>query len=183
MFIAFHLAIGLLAYSTLKLPAQALPPKPLPQREFVISITVSETQANPTQAKSWSIAMLAKEGSIPACFIGEEIPVTVAGESIKIGQQGVALQVQATMTEKKQIHIGGLFEVREPLLNRRKQLIKEALGSQCFSEFVKVGEPITAKLDLRKKNGKQYTMTLMVKEIRKGNGKRIWEVNVQKNAP
>jgi len=161
------LAIGLLGYSSLNLLAQAQPPKPLHQREFVITVTISETQANPTRASLWSIEMLTKEGNALTCFIGEEIPVTVAGGTIEISQQGIALQVHATIAEKNKIHIGGLFELREPLLNKWKQLTKEALSSQCFSEFVKVGEPITAKMDLRKKNGKQYTIVLKVREIRK----------------
>jgi hypothetical protein len=167
MFTPFHVAISLLACLALESPAQPQTPKPLPQREFVIGVTITEAQANPTQVSSWSIAMLAKEGNALTCFIGEEIPVTVSGGLIEIGQQGVALQVQATMVVKNRIHIGGLIELKEPLLNKWKQLTRKALGSQCFSGFVKVGEPITAKLDLRKKNGKLYTIVLKVKEIRK----------------
>jgi hypothetical protein len=158
-----RLAISLLVCFTLKSFVQAEAAKPLAEPEFEFNICVEETQANPTKIAMWSIQTVTTEGVLSSCFIGKKIPLVVSGGKVEFGDQGIALQIQAMLTEKNKIHVGGICELREPLLDKRKQLKMEALGSQSFSEVVNPEQTIKVKLDLREKNGKQYTVVLKVK--------------------
>lgn len=110
--------------------------------------------------------MSIEEAGLGSFFIGQEVAVPVAGGKVEFAKKGVSLQLQGTAAEKKKIHVGGLFEWKEPRLDAENQLKPEALGSQCISEVVHLGETIKVRLDLSKQNGKEYRVEVKALEVK-----------------